>query len=56
MGENGTKGCLLVADNEPDQISAMAHTLRSAGYQVLEATNGSEVLDQVREKQPDLIL
>jgi len=56
MGENGTKGCLLVADNEPDQLSAMAHTLRSAGYQVLEATNGSEVLDQVREKQPDLIL
>ncbi|MCC7560361.1 MAG: response regulator [Methanobacterium sp.] len=53
---SGVKAKLLVVDNEQDQLVAMVSLLRSAGYEVLEAINGAEALDQVRENHPDLII
>ena len=56
MELSGVKAKLLVVDSEPDQLAAMVSLLRSAGYEVLEAVNGTEALDQVRETHPDLII
>lgn len=56
MLEHDVKAKLLVVNNEKDQRVAMIQMLRSAGYEVLEATSGSESLNQVREEHPDLII
>ncbi len=45
---------LHVDDNEPQRY-AVARMLRRAGFNVLEAANGAEALEQVKEK-PDLVL
>lgn len=56
MVESGVKAKLLVVDDEKDQLVAMVSLLRSAGYEVLEAVNGTEALEEIREKHPDLII
>jgi len=56
MVESGVKAKLLVVDDEKDQLVAMVSLLRSVGYEVLEAVNGTEALEEIREKHPDLII
>ena len=47
---------ILAVDDNPDALVAVSRLLRSAGYDVLEASTGTEGLRLAREKRPDLIL
>jgi DNA-binding response OmpR family regulator len=50
------KPVVLVADDDPEILSLLSLRLKRAGYDVLEAIDGDETLDQVREHYPDLIV
>ena len=47
---------VLVVDDEPQIRRVMRATLTTEGYTVIEARNGAEALDQLRDGHPDLIL
>jgi two-component system, OmpR family, KDP operon response regulator KdpE len=47
---------LLVVDDEPQIRRVLRTTLSNAGYDVVEARNGQESLEQVTQERPDLIL
>lgn len=47
---------LLVVDDEPNLLRAVAATLRAEGYEVQTARNGVEALTRVLEAIPDLIV
>jgi Fe-S oxidoreductase/CheY-like chemotaxis protein len=46
---------LLVADDEPDQVTFLATVFQDNGAKVLEATNGDEALEIARREKPDLL-
>ena len=43
--------CILVCDDEKDIVSALQIYLSSDGYEVVEAYNGQEALDAIKEKE-----
>ena len=47
---------ILVVDDEPDLLDINSTILRSAGYEVLEASTGNDCLRIATEEHPDLIL
>lgn len=47
---------ILVVDDEPAIREIFSTILRSAGYEVWEASNGQECLQVTRERRPDLVL
>jgi DNA-binding response OmpR family regulator len=47
---------LLIAEDERDIRELIAFTLRYAGHEVHQATNGEEALNMAKELIPDLIL
>ena len=47
---------LLVVDDEPNLLRAVAAVLRAEGYEVVTARNGREALVRVAESVPDLII
>lgn len=47
---------ILVVDDEQRMIDLIRMNLELEGFQVLEATNGIDALDQVRKHIPDLII
>jgi two-component system, OmpR family, KDP operon response regulator KdpE len=47
---------VLVVDDEPQIRRVMRATLTTEGYTVIEARNGAEALEQLRDGHPDLIL
>ena len=47
---------ILVVEDYADSRSMMKFMLESDGYQVLEASNGQEAVERVRQQKPDLIL
>lgn len=47
---------LLVVDDEPDLLRAVALTLRAEGYEVVTARNGAEAIVRVAESVPDLVV
>ena len=47
---------ILAVDDNPDVLVAVSRLLRSAGYDVLEASTGAEGLRLVKERRPDLVL
>ncbi|MCK5646584.1 MAG: response regulator transcription factor [Anaerolineales bacterium] len=47
---------VLVVDDEPRMIHFIRLNLEHDGFQVYEATSGSDALDQMRDDLPDLIL
>src|SRR5690242_5614962 len=49
-------GRILVVDDTPANIQALAGTLKAKGYQISVATNGRQALDVLVRVQPDLIL
>jgi PAS domain S-box-containing protein len=52
-----SRSCIILnVDNNENARSAKSRTLALAGFQVLEAADGSEALVQVRELKPDLVL
>ncbi|HSJ25444.1 MAG TPA: diguanylate cyclase [Longimicrobiales bacterium] len=49
-------GRILVVDDNQDNIEIIATRLRFRGYEILEASDGSQALALVEEQAPDLIL
>ena len=47
---------ILIAEDERDIRDLVAFSLRYGGFEVVEATNGQEAVDQARAEKPDLIL
>jgi two-component system KDP operon response regulator KdpE len=47
---------LLVVEDEPQMMRFLRATLPSAGYRVLEATNGQQALVEAATRAPDLVL
>src|SRR5579862_141261 len=47
---------ILVVDDEPSIVDAVATALRYEGYEVEEATTGPEAVGLVAEREPDLIV
>ena len=47
---------ILVADDEPNIVTALEFLLQRHGYRVLIARNGEEALQQVDKGRPDLVL
>ncbi len=51
-----TKRTILVVDDEPRILDSVRMNLELDGYQVFEATNGIEALEEVRRRLPDLVV
>ena len=49
-------GKILIADDEPNIVTALEYLLRRSGYEVHIARNGDEALRQVEAHVPDLVL
>ncbi len=47
---------VLIVDDEPRIIRFVRINLEMEGFRVIEASDGLEALDQVREKMPDMVL
>src|SRR5204863_7848195 len=47
---------ILVVDDEPDAVELVEFNLKSAGYEVVTAADGSEALKKARSHSPDLIV
>ncbi|HET8631571.1 MAG TPA: response regulator [Thermomicrobiales bacterium] len=47
---------ILVAEDEPDILELLAMVLEGAGYRVLRARDGAEVLARLVRDRPDLLL
>jgi DNA-binding response OmpR family regulator len=47
---------VLIADDEPNIVTALEFLLQKSGYEVLIAQNGEEALRQVEAFAPDLVL
>ena len=50
------KPIILIVDDELDTLTILRILLESKGYDVEEAHNGVEALEQVKAKKPDLML
>jgi DNA-binding response OmpR family regulator len=47
---------VLIVDDEPDIVILLRLALEAAGYSTVEATDGQEALDVIREEHPDVVL
>lgn len=47
---------VLIVDDEPGLLSAVATCMRVSGYEVMTAHNGREALARVGEAKPDLVI
>src|SRR6185312_13523220 len=56
QSRSGRKHTILIVDDEPRILDSVRMNLELEGYQVFEATNGQEALDEVRRRLPDLVV
>lgn len=54
MSEQSKK--ILVVEDEPDLRQALAESLKHGGFEVIEASNGGEGLEEAISRHPDLII
>ena len=47
---------ILIADDEPNIVTALEYLLQRRGYEVQTARNGEEALQRVESHRPDLVL
>jgi DNA-binding response OmpR family regulator len=47
---------ILIADDEPNIVTALEYLLRARGYEVDIARTGEEALARIRDARPDLVL
>lgn len=47
---------ILVVDDDPNMLFALARPLRAAGYDVLKGTSGKECLELTQQYKPDILL
>ncbi|MCS6798184.1 MAG: response regulator [Myxococcota bacterium] len=52
----GPCGPILVVDDDPTTVRALAQVLRTEGYEVLEAFDGPSALELCREHEPSMIV
>jgi CheY-like chemotaxis protein len=55
-GHMGTKGEILLVDDDPDFRDSLQIILENHGYKVQTATNGTEALEALKIKRPDLLI
>ncbi len=55
-GHEDEQGTVLVVEDNVAILHGLAELLRDAGYEVLEATNGSEALERMEKATPSLII
>jgi CheY-like chemotaxis protein len=55
-GGDGSRGRILVVDDNHDNIEIIATRLQFRGYDILSATDGAQALQSVKDDKPDLIL
>lgn len=53
---NSSKQTVLVVEDEQDILDLVAYHFKNAGFRVLTATNGLDVLDLAREELPHLVI
>jgi CheY-like chemotaxis protein len=51
-----TPARIMVIEDDPDLMRLMTHTLKSAGFNVIQAYGGEDALRKVKLQKPDLIL
>ncbi|WP_026842645.1 hybrid sensor histidine kinase/response regulator [Citrifermentans bremense] len=51
-----TPNLILIVDDSPTQAKLLEQLLAGEGYRVAVARNGSDALEQIRERQPDLVI
>ena len=56
LGERADKGTVLVVDDEAPVRKVLRKMLESAGYSVLDAANGREALQRVRQRAVDVMI
>jgi len=47
---------ILIADDEPAVVKILGMRLKTNGYQIIEACNGTETIELTNQKKPDLII
>lgn len=47
---------ILTVDDEPDVLELIRFHLAKAGYEVIQAINGRQALEQIHSEEPDLVL
>ncbi|MFN2217743.1 MAG: PleD family two-component system response regulator [Anaerolineae bacterium] len=47
---------ILIVDDDPDFVTVSRMVLEAEGYEVLEAANGRQALEVLRQDKPDLVL
>ena len=47
---------ILVAEEDPERLTALVDRLKDEGFEVLSAQDGLEALDRAREEVPDAIV
>ncbi len=50
------KARILIVDDEPDLRTLLAHVLQNAGYEVKEASDGEEAINNLKNQKYDLAL
>ena len=50
------KTCILIADDEPNQLELMDFNLTNAGFSIIKASNGIHALELIENHSPDLII
>jgi len=47
---------ILIIDDDPDIVLAVRMSLEDKGYEVIEASSGSEGIEKIKSQKPDLII
>ena len=47
---------ILLADDDPDVIEVISMLLEDEGYEIIAAKDGSEALEKIRSRDPDLVI
>ena len=50
------KAKILIVDDEPFNVDVLLQELEELDYELITASNGQEALEQIKSRQPDLIL
>jgi DNA-binding response OmpR family regulator len=56
IGRANRMGRILIVDDREEVRAALAMMLEDRGYEIIEATDGNQVLPMVLEYRPDLVL
>lgn len=56
LPESPTQARILLAEDQSDLRELLAHRLRSLGYEVIEAADGLEMLEEFADWEPDLVI